>query len=85
MEEAERLTRAGFAVRVRATEKLKQNLAMMRALPPRSDVSLAAHAEEFGYPEGTRLFEVFAPPTYDLILVRDGGRMKIVWAFVADD
>lgn len=44
-----------------------------------------AHAEEFGYPEGTRLFKVFAPTAYNLILVSEGGRMKIVWAFVADE
>lgn len=58
---------------------------MLSALPAREDVSLVAHAEEFGYPEGTRLFKAFAPPTYNLILVGEGGRMKIVWAFVADD
>lgn len=85
MEEAERLTRASFNVRVPATATLEHNLAMMRALPAREDVSLVADAEEFGYPEGTRLFKVFAPPVYNLILVRDGGRMKIVWAFVAED
>jgi hypothetical protein len=85
MEEAERLTRASFAVRVHANATLEQNLAVLRALPARSDVSLVADAEEFGYPEGTRLFKVFAPPTYDLILVRDGRKLKIVWALVADD
>ena len=84
-EEAERLTRASFAVRVPATEKLERYLAMLRALPAHEDVSLLADAEEFGYPEGTRLFKVFAPPAYDLLLVVEGGRMKIVWAFVADD
>lgn len=85
MEAAERLTRAGFAARVPATETLGHNLAMLRALPARSDVSLVAGAEEFGYPEGTRLFRVFAPPAYDLLLVVEGGKMKVVWAFVADD
>jgi hypothetical protein len=85
MEEAERLTRAGFNVRVHATATLEQNLAVLRALPARSDVSLVTDAEEFGYPKGTRLFKVFAPPTYNLILVREGGKLKIVWAFVADD
>jgi hypothetical protein len=85
MEKAERLTRAGFNVRVHATATLEQNLAVLKSLPARADVSLVADAKEFGYPEGTRLFKVFAPPTYDLILVREGGSMKIVWAFVADD
>src|SRR5215207_8915140 len=85
MEEAELLTRASFAVRVPATEKLEHNLAMLRALPAHEGVSLVDGAEEFGYPEGTRLFKVFAPPAYELLLVREGGRMKIVWAFVADD
>lgn len=85
MEQAERLTRAGFAVRAPATATLEHNLAMLKALPAREEVSLMTHAEEFGYPEGTRLYKVFAPPTYDLVLVMEGGRMKIVWAFVADD
>ncbi|HVF42850.1 MAG TPA: hypothetical protein VM936_07565 [Pyrinomonadaceae bacterium] len=85
MEKAERLTRAGFAARVPATETLERNLAVLKAMPAVSEVTLAAGAEEFGYPEGTRLFKVFAPPVYDLLLVREGGRMKIVWAFVADD
>ena len=85
MEKAERLTRAGFDERVPATEKLERNLAMLRALPAREDVSLVADAEAFGYPEGTRLFRVFAPVCYNLILVREGERLKIVWAFVADE
>jgi len=85
MEEAERLTRARFAERVPATGKLEHNLSMLRALPANEDVSLVAGAEEFGYPEGTRLFKVFAPFCYDLILVREGEKLKIVWAFVADD
>lgn len=85
MEEAERLTRASFAERVPATEKLGRNLAMLRALPSHEDVSLVAGAEAFGYPEGTRLFKVFAPFCYNLILVREGEKLKVVWAFVADD
>ena len=85
MEEAERLTRASFGARAPATEKLEHNLAMLRTLPARSDVSLVTGADAFGYPEGTRLFKVFAPPAYNLILVRESGKMKIVWAFVADD
>lgn len=85
MEEAVRLTRASLASRVPATDTLEHNLALMRLLPARSDVSLVEDAKEFGYPEGTRLFKVFAPPVYDLLLVREGAKMKIVWAFVADD
>jgi hypothetical protein len=85
MEKAERLARADFAARVPATEKLEHNLAVLKAMPAVSEVSLVDDAEEFGYPEGTRLFKVFTPPVYDLLLVRDGERMKIVWAFVAED
>lgn len=85
MEEAERLTRAGFDARVPVTATLEHNISMLKALPASEDVSLLGHAEEFGYPEDTRLFKVFAPPMYNLILVRDDGRMKIVWAIVADD
>lgn len=85
MEEAARLTRAGFDARVPATSTLEHNISMLKALPASEEVSLLGHAEEFGYPEGTRLFKVFAPPMYELVLVRDGGRMKIVMAIVADD
>lgn len=85
MEEAGRLTRAGFAERVPATDKLERDLAMLRSIPAHEEVSLVADAEDFGYPEGTRLFRVFAPVCYDLILVREGGKLKIVWAFMADE
>lgn len=84
MEEAAGLSRASLGERVREGATLKRNIAMLKTASERTEVSLVDDAEAFGYPEGTRLFKIFAV-SYDLLLVRDGGRMKVVWAFVPED
>ena len=59
---------------------------MLKAASARTPVELLPSDEDLlGYPKGTRLFRVFAPIGYNLILVKDGGSMKIVWANMPED
>jgi hypothetical protein len=46
---------------------------------------LAGGVEAEGYPEGARLFRVWAPNAYSLLLVRRGGVTKIVYAGLPHD
>jgi hypothetical protein len=84
MEEAARLTRARLGERVREGATLERNVGLLKKAAERTDVSLVEGPEAFGYPRGTRLFRVFAV-SYNLVLVEEGGKMKIVWAFAVDD
>jgi hypothetical protein len=84
MEEAARLTRASLGKRVREGATLKRNIAMLKTASERMGVSLIDDAEAFGYPKGTRLFKVFAV-SYDLLLVNEDGRLKVVRATVPED
>jgi hypothetical protein len=69
---------------VREGATLKRNIAMLKTASERMGVSLIDDAEAFGYPKGTRLFEVFAV-SYDLLLVKGDGRLKVVRAAVPED
>jgi hypothetical protein len=84
MEEAARLTRASLGKRVRESATLKRNIAMLKTASERMGVSLIDDAEAFGYPKGTRRFKVFAV-SYDLILVKEDGRLKVIRATVPED
>lgn len=64
---------------------LDTNLRLFGAGFARSPVRLSEGEEAAGYPEGTRLFRVFAPNAYSLLLVRQGGTLKIVWASLPTD
>lgn len=83
MEEAARLTRASLGKRVREGATLKRNIAMLKTVSERMGVSLIDDAEAFGYSKGTRLFKVFAV-SYDLLLVKEDGRLKVVRATVPE-
>jgi hypothetical protein len=87
LEEVVRLTRAHLDERLAKGPRLAQNLQMMKAAAARTEVSLLPpNDDSMGYPKGTRFFEVFAPiVAYDLILVKEGGSMKVVRAIMADD
>jgi len=86
LEEAVRLTRARLDERLAKGGHLAQNLQMMKEASARTEVELLPTGGEFlGYPEGTRFFKVFTPVLYELILVKDGGAMRVVWASVPSD
>jgi hypothetical protein len=85
LEEAVRLTRQHLDEHLTKGTRLAENLRMMQAAAAQTEVELLTDEEFLGYPKGTRFFKVFAPIGYDLILVKDGGAMKIVWATVPHD
>jgi hypothetical protein len=87
LEEAVRLTRARLNERLAKGTHLTRNFRMMRVAAARTKVSLLPSDDDsMGYPKGTRLFEVFVPITVcDLILVKEGGSMKVVRASITDD
>jgi hypothetical protein len=86
LEEAVRLTRAHLDERLAKGGHLAENLRMMEEAAARTQVELLPLDGDFvGYPEGTRLFKVFTPAFYQLILVKDGGAMKVVWASVPSE
>lgn len=84
LEEAGRLMRPRLAETTAKSKHLDANLRLFRQSLPREEV-LTADAKAAGYPEGTRLFKVFAPNVYSLLLVRQGGVLKIVWAGLPSD
>jgi predicted RNA-binding Zn ribbon-like protein len=86
LEEVVRLTRPRLAESLAKGKHLEANLRLMSEGLSGGEVGLAAgEAEAAGYPEGTRLFRVFAPNGYSLLLVRQGGAMKIVHAGLPHD
>ena len=86
LEEAVRLTRAHLDERLAKGTYFARNLRLMEAVSARTEVELLPPGgDAWGYPEGTRLFKVFAAVGYDLILVKEGGSMKVVWASVPSD
>jgi hypothetical protein len=85
LEEAVRLTRAHLDERLAKGTRLAQNLRTMKEAAARMQVELLPTGAEFGYPEGTRLFKVFAAIGYELVLVKNGGRMKVVWTTLPSD
>ncbi|MET0650539.1 MAG: hypothetical protein ABW208_28350 [Pyrinomonadaceae bacterium] len=84
LEEAVRLTRPRLAESLAQGKHLAANLRLFGEGFSRDEVK-TADAVAAGYPEGTRLFHVFAPNAYNLLLVRQGGAMKIVWAGLPSD
>lgn len=86
LEEAGRLTRPGLAGSLAKGKHLEANLRLIGQGFGRGGVKLAEGEEELaGYPAGTRLFRVSAPNAYSLLLVRQGGAMKIVYAGLPHD
>ena len=79
LEEAARLTRASLAGRPPSGESLASEQRMLNSLAATADVSLVKNAEAFGYAKGTRLFRIFTSAGYILILVKEGGTMKVAW------
>jgi hypothetical protein len=79
LEEAVRLTRPHFAQTLAKGKHFETNMSLVARGFSDEKVTLAA-AEAAGYPAGTRLFKVYAPNAYSLLLVRQGGVMKVVWA-----
>ena len=81
LEGAVRLTRPRLAEWLAKGKHLDENLRLFREGLARDEVkSAGVEAEPAGYPEGTRLYRLLAPNGYSLLLVRQGGAMKIVWA-----
>jgi hypothetical protein len=86
LEEAVRLTRPRLAETLARGKHLDANLRLFSKSLARDEVKLAeGGAENAGYPAGTRLFRVFAPNAYSLLLVREGGALKVVWAGLPSD
>lgn len=86
LEEAARLTRPRLAESLAKGRHLDANLRLFGESFSREEVTLAlGEAEAAGYPAGTRLFRAFAPNAYSLLLVRQGGAMKVVWAGLPSD
>jgi hypothetical protein len=85
LEEAVRLTRPRLAESLAKGKHLDTNLRLFGEGFARSPVGLSEGEEAAGYPAGTRLFRVFAPNAYSLLLVRQGGALKIVWASLPAD
>jgi hypothetical protein len=86
LEEAVRLTRPRLAESLAKGKHLDANLRLFGEAFSRDEVKLAeGEATVAGYPEGTRLFRVYAPNAYSLLLVRQGGAMKVVWAGLPSD
>lgn len=86
LEEAVSLTRPRLAQFLAKGKHLEANLRLMGEGLAREEVRLArGEADRAGYPEGTRLLRVFAPNAYVLLLVRQGGALKIVHAGLPHD
>jgi hypothetical protein len=88
VEEAARLTRAHWAATQSASNnpRLDANLKLIRAAARATEVSLVPEREAaMGYPKGTRMRRALTPVGYDLLLVKEGGRMRVAWGnFVHD-
>ncbi|HKG12833.1 MAG TPA: hypothetical protein VKB12_05820 [Pyrinomonadaceae bacterium] len=85
MEEAARLARAAAPARPSSSPLLEENLSLLKSVQAKADVTLVEDEEVFGYPKGTRLFRVFASAGYDLLLIKEGGMMKVAWATFPHD
>jgi hypothetical protein len=83
MEEAARLTRA--AARPSSGPTFEENMRWLKSAESKLDVTLVEDEEAFGYPKGTRPFRVFASSGYELLLLKEGGRMKVAWAAFPHD
>lgn len=88
VEEAARLTRAYWSEKLSGPEnpRLAANLKLFGMAAHATEVSLVPERESsMGYPKGTRLRRALTPVGYDLLLVKEGGRMKVAWGnFVHD-
>ena len=83
LEEAARLTRAALDSRLPLKEeKLERSLGELRRVTESMEVrELQTGGRAFmGYPAGARFFRVLTPVGLDLLLVREGEAMKVVWA-----
>ena len=86
LEEAVRLTRPHLAGTLAKGKHFEANMRLFGGGLAREEVKPAeGEAKTAGYPEGTRLFRVFAPNAYSLLLVKQGGAMKIVYAGLPHD
>jgi hypothetical protein len=86
LEEAARLTRPRFAETLAKGKHLDANLKLMGEALGQDEVKAAdAEAEDLGYAKGTRLFRVWAPNGYVLLLVKRGDAMKVAWANLPSD
>jgi hypothetical protein len=85
LEEAVRLTRPRLAESLAKGTHLEANMRLFKERLAPDAVKAYGDAELFGYPEGTRLYILFAPNGYRLVLVRQGGAMKVVWAGLPSD
>ena len=86
LEEAARLTRPRLAESLAKGGHLEANLRTFAEGLSREEAKLAVgEAEVAGYPAGTRLFRVFAPNAYSLLLVKQGGTMRVAWAGLPSD
>jgi hypothetical protein len=85
MEEAARLTRASLDKRLSSSALLEENMSMLKSAQAKMGVTLVEDEEALGYTKGTRLFRVFASAGYDLLLVKEGGKMKVAWATFPHD
>lgn len=77
--EAVRLTRPRFGEALAKGKHFDENMRLLAGGFSGEAVRLA-EGEANGYPAGTRLFRVYAPNAYSLLLVRQGGALKVVWA-----
>ena len=85
LEEAVRLTRPRLAESLAKGKHLEANMRLFKERLAPDEIRTYDDAEVFGYPKGTRLYILFAPNGYRLVLVRQGGTMKVVWAGLPSD
>ncbi len=86
LEEAARLTRERLAETLAQGRHLESNLRLLKEASARDEVTASAlDAEDLGYPKGARLFNVFAPNGYVLVVVKSGGTFKVVSAGLPHD
>jgi hypothetical protein len=80
LEEAVRLTRPRLAELLSKGKHLEANTRLFKEKLAPDEVKAYDDAEVFGFPKGTRLYTLFAPNGYMLVLVRQGGGMRVAWA-----
>jgi len=86
LEQAARLVRPRLEEMLAAgASRLSKNLEPMREASERAEVGLLADASRAGYPKGTRLLHALSPLGYDLLLLSEGGAVKILWAGLPHD
>jgi hypothetical protein len=86
LEEVVRLSRPRLEELLSKGAHLAANLRLMREAARRSEVAaLRAAAEDLGYPQGARLYRVFAPNGYELLLVKSGAGFRVVSASMPHD